>query len=83
VRPPPATRSALDADGDLLAPEERARIDAAMATVQRLIAGQDRHALSAAVVALNVATEDFAARRMDRSVVGVLAGRSVDSLAED
>jgi molecular chaperone HscA len=78
-----ATRSALDADGDLLAPEERASIDAAMATVQRLVASADRHALSAAVVALNVATEDFAARRMDRSVTGALAGRSVDSLAED
>jgi len=78
-----ATRSALDADGDLLAPEERARIDAAMATVQRLVAGADRHALNAAVAALNRATEEFAARRMDRSVAGVLAGRSVDSLAED
>jgi molecular chaperone HscA len=78
-----ATMSALDADGDLLAPEERAGIDAAMAPVRRLVAGADRHALSAAVAALNRATEEFAARRMDRSVAGVLAGRSVDSLAED
>jgi molecular chaperone HscA len=78
-----ATMSALDSDGDLLAPQERAEIDAAMATVQRLSAGADRHALHAAVAALNRATEEFAARRMDRSVAGVLAGRSVDSLAED
>jgi len=78
-----ATMSALDADGDLLAPEERAEIDAAMAPVRRLVAGADRHALHAAVAALNRATEEFAARRMDRSVAGVLAGRSVDSLAED
>jgi len=78
-----ATMSALDADGDLLAPEERAEIDAAMASVRRLVAGADRHALSAAVAALNRATEEFAARRMDRSVAGVLAGRRVDSLAED
>ena len=78
-----ATMSALDADGDLLAPDERAEIDAAMAPVRRLVAGADRHALSAAVAALNRATEEFAARRMDRSVAGVLAGRSVDSLAED
>jgi len=78
-----ATKSALDADGDLLAPEERAEIDAAMAPVRRLVAGADRHALHAAVAALNRATEEFAARRMDRSVAGVLAGRSVDSLAED
>jgi molecular chaperone HscA len=78
-----ATVSALDSDGDLLAPDERASIDAAMAAVRRLAAGADRHALSAAVVALNRATEEFAARRMDRSVAGALAGRSVDSLAED
>ena len=78
-----ATKSALDADGDLLAPEERAEIDAAMAPVRRLVAGADRHALHAAVAALNRATEEFAARRMDRSVAGVLAGRRVDSLAED
>ena len=78
-----ATMSALDADGDLLAPEERAQIDAAMASVRRLVAGADRHALHAAVAALNHATEEFAARRMDRSVSGVLAGRRVDSLAED
>jgi molecular chaperone HscA len=78
-----ATMSALDADGDLLAPGERASIETAMATVRRLAAGADRHALSAAVAALNRATEEFAARRMDRSVAGALAGRSVDSLAED
>jgi molecular chaperone HscA len=78
-----ATASALDSDGDLLSPEERASIDAAMAAVRRLAAGADRHALSAAVTALNRATEEFAARRMDRSVAGALAGRSVDSLAED
>jgi len=78
-----ATASALDSDGDLLPPDERASIDAAMATVRRLAAGADRHALSAAVAALNGATEEFAARRMDRSVAGALAGRSVDSLAED
>ncbi|TMH57445.1 MAG: Fe-S protein assembly chaperone HscA, partial [Betaproteobacteria bacterium] len=78
-----ATMSALDADGDLLAPGERVEIDAAMATVRRLIAGEDRHALHAAVSALNHATEEFAARRMDRSVSSALAGRSVDSLPQD
>jgi molecular chaperone HscA len=78
-----ATVSALDSDGDLLAPDERASIEAAMAAVRWLAAGADRHVLSAAVAVLNRATEEFAARRMDRSVAGALAGRSVDSLAED
>src|SRR6266403_1816384 len=48
-----ATISALDADGDLLAPQERASIDAAISAVRRLVAGADRHALHAAVAALN------------------------------
>jgi molecular chaperone HscA len=37
----------------------------------------------AAVSALNRATEEFAARRMNRSVAHALTGRSVDSLADD
>jgi molecular chaperone HscA len=78
-----ATLSALGADGDLLAPEERACIEAAVAKVRQLVGGSDRHALNSAVAALNRATEEFAARRMDRSVSAALAGRSVDSLAED
>jgi len=77
-----ATRSALAADGDLLDADERTAIDAAMATLQRLAAGADRHALSAATAALNKATEGFAEKRMDRSVRHALAGRSVDSLAD-
>ena len=77
-----ATRSALAADGDLLGADERTAIEAAMATVQRLAAGADRHALSAATAALNKATEGFAEKRMDRSVRHALAGRSVDSLAD-
>ena len=75
-----ATASALAADGALLAPQERAAIDFALAEVRRLIAASDRRALHAAVEALNRATEDFAARRMDRSVAQALTGRSVDAL---
>ena len=78
-----ATKSALDADGDLLDARQKAAIDAAMTTVRERLAGADRHALQAAVVALNRATEQFATQRMDRSVAGALAGRSVDVLARD
>ena len=76
-----ATLSALGADGEMLAADERASIEAAMAEVRRLVAGPDRHALNAAVGTLNRATEEFAARRMDRSVARVLTGRKVDTLA--
>src|SRR5438034_4890189 len=39
-----ATQSALGADGDLLAPGERAAIESAMARVRTLVRGADRHA---------------------------------------
>jgi len=75
-----ATESALAADADLLDERERASIDAGLAAVRRLIAADDRHALSAGIAALNRATEQFAARRMNRSVTRVLKGRRVDTL---
>jgi molecular chaperone HscA len=75
-----ATRSALAADGDLLAPDERAAIDAALDEVSRHRRGTDARALVAATQALNHATGEFAARRMNRGVSRVLAGRSVDAL---
>jgi molecular chaperone HscA len=76
-----ATEGALEADADLLDERERAGIDDALAAVRRLAAEEDRHALTAATAALNRATGDFAARRMDRSVARALTGRRVDTLA--
>ncbi len=75
-----ATRNALAADGALLSAEERATIDAAIAEVVRCREGTDHRALVAATAALNQATSEFAARRMDRSVAQALTGRSVDAL---
>jgi molecular chaperone HscA len=75
-----ATDSALAADSSLLATDERAAIERALAEVRRLIPGGDRRALQTAVDALNNATEEFAARRMNRSVAQALTGRSVDAL---
>jgi molecular chaperone HscA len=78
-----ATTNALAGDGDLLTAEERAKIETVMASLRKLTTGVDRHALGAAIAELNRVTEEFAARRMDRNVAAALAGRSVDSLAED
>ena len=75
-----ATRAALVADADLLPPEERTAIDAALAEVARCRAGTDQPALLAANRALNRATEAFAGRRMDRSVGAALKGRQVSAL---
>jgi len=76
-----ATGAALAADGDLLAPDERAAIDAALARVRSVRDGDDAAAVRAAVGHLNQATAAFAARRMDRGVRRALAGRAVDTLA--
>ena len=76
-----ATGAALTADGDLLSPEERAEVDAALARVRSVRDGDDAAAVRAAVEQLNRATASFAARRMDRGVRRALAGRAVDTLA--
>ena len=75
-----ATEAALQADGDLLSAEERRRIDEAIGAVQAKRNGADHQALRASVERLNQTTADFAARRMDRSVRGALAGKRVDAL---
>lgn len=75
-----ATRSALATDGELLSPDERAAIDALMAQVEAAAAGEDHVAIKAAVEALSHGTDEFAARRMDRSIRSALAGRKVQEI---
>ena len=76
-----SVRSALATDGDLLTDEERAHIEEAIAGAQMAAEGQDVEAVRAAVARLSAATDDFAARRMDRSIRAALAGRKLDELA--
>jgi molecular chaperone HscA len=75
-----ATRSALQADASLLSNDERQPIEAAMARLEPLIAGTDHRAIKKAIEALNHATEEFAARRMDEGIRRALAGRKIGSL---
>jgi molecular chaperone HscA len=73
--------SALAADRDLVPATELARIEAQVAALDRLRKGDDHRAIKAGAEALNRATEDFAARRMDRIISRALSGRSVDEVA--
>jgi molecular chaperone HscA len=75
-----ATAAALAADADLLEAHEHAAIGRALAEVRRLQRGTDRNALAAATAALNAATSEFAARRMNRGVARVLSGKRIDAL---
>jgi molecular chaperone HscA len=76
------TARALDTDAAIVEADERARIDAATARLgAALSAGtSDAAALRAATESLNRATADFAARRMNRDVRRVLAGRTLDAV---
>jgi molecular chaperone HscA len=75
-----ATQSALDADGNLLSDDERAQIDTLLQEVRRSAGGNDHHAIKAAVEALAHGTEEFAARRMDRSVRMALSGKKLEEI---
>jgi molecular chaperone HscA len=76
-----ATRSALDADANLLSEQEQSDVATLMQKVQESLQGEDHAAIKAAVEALAKGTEEFAARRMDRSVRAALAGKKLDQLA--
>jgi molecular chaperone HscA len=75
-----ATQVAMNADGDLLDDAERATIGALMRGLKATSQGDDARAIEAAIEALARATEDFAARRMDRAVHQALAGRRLDEI---
>jgi molecular chaperone HscA len=76
-----ATQSALDADSELLSDQEKSDIAVLMEQVRQLASSQDHDALKAAIGRLASGTEEFAARRMDRSVRAALAGKSLDEVA--
>lgn len=75
-----ATQSALSEDGGLLSDEERESVTSLLAAVQQSSTGTDHHAIKAAVEALAQGTEEFAARRMDRSVRTALSGKKLDEI---
>jgi molecular chaperone HscA len=76
-----ATQAALDADSELLSEEERADIRKLLEDVRAKAQGDDHDAIKSAVEALAQGTEDFAARRMDRSVRIALAGKKLDEVS--
>jgi molecular chaperone HscA len=75
-----ATRSALQADGDLLTGAEREAIEVLLADVQRLAASDDAAAIDDSVKALAAGTEAFAALRMNQGIRQALAGRRLEEV---
>jgi molecular chaperone HscA len=75
-----ATQSALQADGDLLSAEDRARIDALMAATLDAKKLEDAAAIEAITEALAKGTEAFAAQRMNRGIQHALAGQNIENI---
>ena len=75
-----ALSHALEADGDLLSPEERAAIDTEVAALRATMQGEDHRAIKDAVDTLSHGTDEFAARRMDRGIRKALAGKRIEEL---
>jgi molecular chaperone HscA len=76
-----ATKAALAADGDLLAAVERVDVDRLLAALGEAALGNDPSIIKQAIEALAHGTDEFAARRMDRSIRAALSGRRVDEVA--
>jgi len=74
------TEAALDVDADLLSPEELATVKSRLSEAALAMASEDLDDVRAAVKALSAATDEFAARRMDRSIRKALAGKSLDEI---
>ena len=75
-----ATRHALAADGELLEPAAREKIEGLLGELDAAVAGSDVGKIKQALTALNRGTEDFAAARMDKSIRSALAGQKIDQL---
>ncbi|RYG14656.1 MAG: Fe-S protein assembly chaperone HscA [Burkholderiales bacterium] len=76
-----ATQSALDADGALLAREERDNIDSLMNRLRATAAAStDAKTIEDATTALAKGTESFAGERMNHGIQKALAGKNVETL---
>ena len=76
-----ATESALAADVSLLSEDELAEVRQLIAAVRAVAAGDDPDVIKLRVDALAKGTDEFAARRMDRSVRAALSGKTLDQVS--
>jgi molecular chaperone HscA len=75
-----ATRKALDADADLVDPNDIQRIERACAELEEACCGDQPSRIHACIDALDEATRAFAGRRMNRAMARAIAGRRVDTV---
>jgi molecular chaperone HscA len=75
-----ATHAALETDGELLDDEERAEILTLVTGLTALASGDSVEKIEDATKALATGTDEFAARRMNKSIRRALAGRKLDDV---
>ena len=78
-----ALTMALEADGLLLTEDERDGLESAMDKMRTVVAGGQTEAIRLETKALSEASDEFAARRMNREIRRALQGQSVDALSEE
>lgn len=75
-----SVNAALANDGKLISAEAVKIIEVEIQKLQQLVAADDATAINHGVDALNIATESFAAARMDASVSHALSGKHLENL---
>lgn len=75
-----ALLSALEIDGELLSEQERQSIEQQLAQLLEVAEAGDTQAIKAAIEVMDDASQEFASRRMDKSINAALAGQSVDDI---
>ena len=75
-----SVRAALANDADLLSAADQTRIAQQLQSTLETANGDDVEKIRLSIKALSDATDDFAAKRMDRSIRAALTGKSLDSL---
>ena len=80
VRVIEGVEEALKQDGQLLSAQELQHIEQQIANLRQLIDQQESDLIKQGIKQLDVATRDFAARRMNQSVRSVLQGHSINEI---
>ncbi|MBN3753338.1 Fe-S protein assembly chaperone HscA [Paraburkholderia sp. Tr-20389] len=75
-----ATEAALAVDGELLDADERTTLESLVAALRTVAPSDDVDAIETATKTLAEGTDEFAARRMDKSIRRALAGKKLDEL---
>lgn len=73
-----STKKSLALDPDLLEPNEKVRIEAAIAELEHAVKSDDARRIELKVEDLDAATKEFAGRRMNRAIAQAIEGQSLE-----